>query len=286
MRSKSLASVAAVAIIVGAAIAFPTVLAAQTPPMAGGYSNITPVPVEDSQIRAIAGALIKPVGPVGSGPFPVVILTTGCRGLDAQADLALQKVVINHMTARGFATFILDPFTPRNEQEGVCAALNEKTFARYLAREADDILAAIETVRAMPGIDPKLVFLEGHAFGAMSSLAAVDSGAPRPDRRADVAGVIAYYPLCFDTINPSVPTLVMNGDKDDWTPAAACQAAATGKLNVELAIVPGATHGFDMPGITGEFMGHHMVYDSGAAADARQRADAFITAHLEPRSGS
>jgi hypothetical protein len=42
------------------------VSAAQTPPMAGGYTNTIPIPVDDPQVKAIAGALFKPQG---AGPF-------------------------------------------------------------------------------------------------------------------------------------------------------------------------------------------------------------------------
>jgi hypothetical protein len=50
-----------------------------------------------------------------------------------------------------------------------------------------------------------------------------------------VAGVIAYYPLCYDGVDPMVRTLVLIGEKDDWTPAAKCQAV-TGKTNFEVVV--------------------------------------------------
>jgi len=32
---------------------------------------------------------------------------------------------------------------------------------------------------------------------------------------AKVAGLVAYYPFCYDNVNPLVPTLVLIGEKDD-----------------------------------------------------------------------
>jgi hypothetical protein len=42
----------------------------QIPPIAGGYTNVTAIPVKDPAIKAISGALFKPAGP---GPFPAVV---------------------------------------------------------------------------------------------------------------------------------------------------------------------------------------------------------------------
>ena len=82
-------------------------------------------------------------------------------------------------------------------------------------------------------------------------------------------------------MDPSVPVLVMVGEKDDWTPAAKCQAV-TGKTGFEVVVYPGLTHAFTMNfGKPVDYLGHHMEYDDKAALDAQQRADAFIAAHMK-----
>jgi dienelactone hydrolase len=99
-----------------------------------------------------------------------------------------------------------------------------------------------------------------------------------PDRlddqtRADGGG--------WDGVDPSVPVLVMVGEKDDWTPAAKCQAV-TGKTDFEVVVYPGDTHAFTMNfGKPLDFAGHHMEYDEKATQDAQQRAEAFIAAHIK-----
>jgi dienelactone hydrolase len=73
----------------------------------------------------------------------------------------------------------------------------------------------------------------------------------------------------------------MIGEKDDLTPAAKCQAV-TGKADFDVVVYPGDTHDFNMNfGKPLDFLGHHMEYDEKASADAEQRADAFMNAHLK-----
>ena len=68
----------------------------------------------------------------------------------------------------------------------------------------------------MPDIDPNKVFLQGYSYGAISSLYATDMKTPGT-HDTKIAGLIAYYPYCYDNVDASVPTLVLIGEKDDWT---------------------------------------------------------------------
>ena len=205
---------------------------------------------------------------------------SGCAGLNDPAEVEQEKVVVDGLLAEGMATLIVDPFTPRGETEGVCAKLDRNTFVQYATRGGDDAVAALKVVKAMPDIDPNRVFLQGYSFGAISSLFATDTKTPAT-HDTKIAGLIAYYPYCYDNVDPAVPTLVLIGEKDDWTPAAACQAVKD-KPNVEVVVYAGATHGFTTPidkPVT--YLGHHIVYDEEATEDAQDRADAFIAAHMK-----
>ena len=51
------------------------------PPIGGGYTNVTTIPVNDPAIKAISGALFKPAG---AGPFWAVVYMSGCSGIDAR----------------------------------------------------------------------------------------------------------------------------------------------------------------------------------------------------------
>jgi len=245
--------------------------------MGGGYKDVIPIPVDDPATKAIAGALFKPAGP---GPFPAVVYMSGCAGLTYPSELVLERTAIDHLLAKGVATLIVDPFTPRNEPEGVCASINKDTFVKYATRGGNDAVAALKAVKAMPDIDPNRVFLQGYSFGAISSLFAVDPKTPGT-HDLKIAGLIAYYPYCYDNVETSTPTLVLIGEKDDWTPAALCQAV-NGKPNFEVAVFPDSYHAFVSPmGKAVDYLGHHIVYNEKAALEAQQRADAFLDAHLK-----
>jgi dienelactone hydrolase len=138
----------------------------------------------------------------------------------------------------------------------------------------------VALLKGMPEIDAKHIFLMGFSLGSISSLLATDSKNAASRDRA-VAEVIAYYPFCYDGVDPSVPVLVMIGEKDDWTPAAKCQAV-TGKTNFEVVVYPGATHVFNTPSEKPrDNLRHHFVYDEKATQDAQQRTDAFIVAQMK-----
>src|SRR5204862_1164165 len=131
-----------------------------------------------------------------------------------------------------------------------------------------------------PEIDAKRIFLVGFSLGAISSLLATDSQ-NAASRDGGVAGVVAYYPFCYDGVDPTVRTLVLIGEEDDWTPAAKCQAV-TGKTNFEVVVYPGAYHVFNQPSEKPrDFLGHHLVYDEKATQDAQQRADTFLAAQAK-----
>jgi dienelactone hydrolase len=281
MKRRFLMSVGVVALSTIAMLAFQSMSKAETaPPMGGGYTDVISIPVNDPAIKAVSGALIKPTG---AGPFPAVLYMAVCGGIYGPPNRAMQKATVDHLLSKGIATFIVDSFTPRNELHGICADLGNLAEAKaiqYFTRDSNDALAALKVLQTLPDIDTKHIFLEGYSYGAVGSLMAIDKKNPA-SLDADVAGVIAYYPFCYDGVDPSVPVLVMVGEKDDWTPAAKCQAV-TGKTDFEVVVYPGDTHAFTLNfGKPVDYLGHHMVYDEKATQDAQQRGDAFMTAHMK-----
>ena len=76
MKRKFLAQAVATGLAV---VVLPSLAVSQEPPpMAGEYTNVIPIPVDDPATKAIAGALFKPDG---AGPFPAVVYMSGCEGL-------------------------------------------------------------------------------------------------------------------------------------------------------------------------------------------------------------
>jgi dienelactone hydrolase len=272
-KQHLLITVAGVAVAAGAAL--PSAAAAQAPPMGGAYKDVIAIPVDEPNVKAIAGALFEPEG---VGPFPAVIYLGECSGLDFPPEKALQKIVIASHLAKGVAVLIVDPFTPRQEPDGVCEKIPLE-HARFLDRETNDAYAALRLLAATPGIDPKRVFLEAYSFGAHAGMLASGSYvASKHDEK--FAGLIAFYPYCGIKSDFAIPTIAFVGDKDEMSPARLCLTQKDNP-NLEVVVYPGATHGFASPGLEGDFAGHHMVYDEKAAKDAHARGDAFIAAHTK-----
>jgi dienelactone hydrolase len=175
MKRRLLVLVAATALAVGATPVLPSLAAAQTsPPMSGGFTNVIPIPVDDPETKAIAGALLKPEG---AGPFPAVVNMIGCVSL-VERDRELEKAEIDHLLAKGVATLIVDPFTARFEPAGLCSDLTKKTYFQYATRGGSDAVAALKVLKTVPDIDPNRVFLLGRGLGETSALVAADPKTP------------------------------------------------------------------------------------------------------------
>jgi dienelactone hydrolase len=85
---------------------------------------------------------------------------------------------------------------------------------------------------------------------------------------------------------PAIPTLILVGSLDDWTPAADCSDKLAGWGNdgppVELVVYPGVHHGFFYPHLQPgrTLFGHHAEYNTEAAENAGHRLAAFLELHL------
>ena len=70
---------------------------------------------------------------------------------------------------------------------------------------------------------------------------------------ADFRSAVAFYPGCRrlreTAWSTRVPTLVLIGSADDWTPASTCQQMVAGahgrSARAEIVVYPGAHHDFD-----------------------------------------
>ena len=278
MKQQSLMATVAVVGLAAARVVLPSVSAAQTPPMGGGYANVIPIPVpeNDPQVKAIAGALFKPEG---KGPFPAIIYMSGCAGLGIPPDMAQQKAVIDHYLAHGKA--VLHPrfadatwhakrgLRQNGRNEHLHASGRRRLFraegARRDARNRPASASSSKAIRTAP---------------TRRRWRSIRKSSKEPGGNV-FAGVIAYYPYCVNDMQFSAPTVILDGDKDDWTPSNLCEAIKD-RPNLEMAVFPGATHAFTMPmDQPVEFMGHHIAYDAKATKDAEARADAFIAAHMQ-----
>ena len=247
------------------------------PRMGGGYTNVIAIPVDDPDTKAIAGALFRPKG---AGPFPAVIYLGFCGSFASGDERAVQKTLVERLPAKGFATLIVNSYTPRGQGNGVCeeADTSDSNGRHYALRGAEDAYAALNALAKLPDIDPKRVFLLGYGHAGNSAILATNSHAAA-NHPLTFAGVISYWPWCGWGADFPVPTLVLIGEKDDWSPPGLC-TAITDKPNLEVVVLPGATNSFALPGVS-DHLGHHTVYDEKATQDAQARTEAFLAAHAK-----
>ena len=234
MRHRLLISAATVALLSAALIAMPSFSAAQTPPMGGGYTNVIPIPVpeNDPQVKAVSWGIVQARwrGAVSDDHLYERLRRPG----NPFPDMAQQKMVIAHYVAQGKAVLILDSLTPRGMPNGVCDRTDAMTVYQ---RRADDAYSAQKALAAMPEIDAKHIFLQGYSRGERSILA-INPETVEEHGGNVFAGVIAFYPYCLDRMAFSAPTIILVGDKDDWAPAALCEAIKD-RPNLEVAVLPG-----------------------------------------------
>ena len=192
--------------------------------------------------------------PEGAGPYPAVIGLHGCAGLLNPSGKIVRRFADwgERLSKAGLAVLFPDSFTPRGL--GAQCTVRERRVRSARERVAD----AYATRRWLQGQSwavKNRVSLMGWSSGAIASLWAVRPRAMPRDGMADFRSAVAFYPGCHRLGNLAwsarVPTLILTGRADDWTPAAPCEAMVAGALGrsaqTSIVVYPGAYHEFDRP---------------------------------------
>jgi uncharacterized protein len=127
----------------------------QTPPYRTEALSVTNGSV------TLSGTLTVPQGP---GPFPAVVLITGSGAQNRDEEVAGFKVfavLADHLTRNGVAVF-------RHDDRGISQSTG-RIPTSTTADFADDALAGIARLAAMPEIDPARIGLLGHSEGAAAA---------------------------------------------------------------------------------------------------------------------
>jgi dienelactone hydrolase len=181
--------------------------------------------------------------PDGAGPFPAVVVLHTCGGVGPHIDVWMAVLAAN-----GYASLAVDSFTPRGG--GRCMAPGY--FPATVDEMVDDATAALENLRARPGIDARRVAVLGFSYGGWAALRAGSPAHRQGEHR--FAAIVAFYPVCTNNLERDVdtPTLILIGenDSDFLDQAANCNAQvhALQKTDrpVQIRMFPGLAHGFDM----------------------------------------
>jgi dienelactone hydrolase len=237
------------------------------------YSSITvSVPSTTSGApQDLPATLLKPEG---DGPFPAIVLLHDCSGLGAHSSGAPGRWGAL-LAAEDYVVIIPDSFTPRGYGDGVCTVSPAaRTDTVNPQPRAVDAYATLAFLRRQTYIGREPVGVMGGSHGGATTLAVDVAGggaAIAADPQIGFTAAIAFYPGCgarfggwsvrrsggamgpvtqyFGVYQPLAPLLILVGEKDDWTPAADCQALAEhaqqANYPVTIKVYSGAWHSFD-----------------------------------------
>ena len=228
------------------------------------------------------GRLSKPAGP---GPFPAVVLMHDCAGIRPTDERWASQ-----LTDLGYVTLMLDSFGPRNALN-VCKDHVGIVSPNIRALDAHGALAYLQ---GLAFVDRARIGVIGWSHGGNSVLATVNNAGISARLPQRFKAAIAFYPYCFGGGDFDLPTLILLGEADEWTPLSQCQElkarSQNGGAAIELIAYPGAFHAFDVSELQQgrSIEGPHgrtywIQYNKEAHEDAAERVRSFLGEHLSPR---
>ena len=216
----------------------------------------------------LSGELYRPPG---KGPFPAVILLHPCSG---RLPARIEQGDAARYTALGFAVLALDDFTARGIADGGC------TGGGASVDGVMDAYGALMQLASLPFIDPERIAVVGYAFGANVALAAVEFDGPERLFDRQFAAAVAYSPSCPEKLAVSVPTLILSGALDEWSPPRTCERMMARRSGLgaalRLVVYPGARHAFNLPIEARRFYGQALEYNEAADRAAWNETAALL----------
>jgi dienelactone hydrolase len=221
--------------------------------------------------------------PGGRGPSPAVVLLHGCAGNWRRLDERWGK----RIASWGYVTLAVDSFGPRGI-DNTCSNGSPIDLAF-------DAYRALDFLVKQPFVEPDRVAALGFSQGGWLALASVERGFIEQTSRSKFRAAVAFYPPCRAFRgNMTVPTLIMIGELDDWTPADECRNMVEGRddwgisrqkgegIPARLIVFPGAYHAFDSPALRTpvQNFGHHLEFNQNAADRSAVALRDFLNATI------
>ena len=217
--------------------------------------------------------------PDGAGPFPAIVHLHGCGGLPEDVKRGANSLWSERLTGWGYVVMVVDSFTARGISH---TCLNQS------APRVADAYGALSWLARQPFVDASRIAVIGFSAGGIAALSITQArDFELFERESEFAFkvAVAFYPYCMPGKMMKMPTLVLIGELDDWTPAAACRRIEERRSEgnpVKLIVYPGAYHSFDVPRAGRRYFGHWLEYNAAAAEQAKDEVRAFLARHLQP----
>jgi len=231
-----------------------------------------------------------------TSPAPAIAMFHGCGGAyDKRGALSRRmREYAELFNGLGMHVLVVDSLTARYEKE-LCT---QRTGSRRVtqANRRLDALGAIAYLADRADVDAKRIGMIGWSNGGSTVLSATNL------HHRDVAAAIvkpafaiAFYPGCEVDLkrgySPAAPLLMLVGQLDDWTPSEPCVSLAKSvtESRPEIAVYPGAWHGFDsdapvrlrkdVPNGVNPGQGVHVGGNPAAWRASRDRVVRFLAEH-------
>lgn len=216
----------------------------------GGAAQAAPealeIPASDKPLQALL------YRPQGSGPFPAVVALHDCDGLRGSTPRIRKQVEDwgQRLATAGFVVLFPDSYVSRGVTRQCSAS---KPSVRPDRERVADIHAARDWLQKQDFIRKERITLLGWGNGGIAALWAVRPSLEPDDDRPDFRSAAVFYPGCrrlSDTAwSTRIPTLILTGALDNWTPAKHCEQMvreARGRsAQVSLIKYKRAHHAFD-----------------------------------------
>ena len=246
-----------------------------------GFLSSKPVSIKGYVLKAKQG-----------GRAPGAILNPACNGLlspngQVRSNYLKMAKFLNDM---GMTVFLIDGFNPRGFKE-ICTQPGKTRPIDTTAR-LKDVLGGLLYMRGRSDVVTDQIFLV--TWGAAESFEAVNKASPYHEKiGTGFTAAIMFHPQCLGVGNrfaPYAPIQMFVGEKDTWTPAAACLALAkqqeSGSASFDIKVYPDTYHGFDQqrpPSLRTDAAVGPVVTGGNpeSAADAYKTSAAFLSRFIK-----
>jgi len=192
--------------------------------------------------------------------------------------LSVKDLWPKRLVSWGYVVLVVDSFTTRNIKD---------TCQSYLPDRVYDAYGALDFLSKYSFVDIRRVALMGFSAGGTATLEGtkIEGNEQLMDRKFKAA--VAYYPVCAASqSDATVPTLILSGDRDNWSPAERCRKRLAYLSDngppIELNVYKGTYHDFDAPEFAAgrRVFGHIEKYNPDAAIKSISSVHAFLQEFL------